>query len=885
MANKQSSPSPKHGKRSGGQADQGSYSVPETIKIYTDWANHYLEKARNKKFITDLQHDIADGVLLAEVIEAVTNEKIRDIKPKPKNSAQMVENINTCLTFLAGLGVSVEGLSAKDIKDGNLKAILGLFFSLSRYKQQQKTQQSQKQGDREPSSKDPQQPPPQQQQVSILRSQCSTGSSSVAIDSDQAGSGGKAAQQLNGGEMISRLPSPFRQGHASKGGPAAAAAASSTPCKETALSTAQLNARNSRAAAAAATAAAPAPVASTGDKSRSHGNQQNNNVAAWNTGSSLAPPRSSAQGSSGVQPRATSPGAAPTSGIPTPVGRGRPGSGGDKQSNRTSASSTSSTSSSKSSSSKPSTSSSSSGNKNSMLDKFKFFNKDKDKKGGTKSASKASSSSRSEAESRGGSCDVKSSASAPNSSPSESSASLASTVDGACAPASSTAPAGKGSSSSSAKSGKKSLVRAFSTKREHSSSSGGGVSGPGALSPEEHLRQASPAPSPVPPGLVLASPSSSASVLSGSSPALGRKTSSASGSKAERGDPRLGQPSPTPSKKGSKLGSFIPTSKPSSSASSSGKGSKSSSGPPLDIVGLQSSSSAPTTPSVPPPPLPSTIPTGIPKPQGRSGGRGSKEEKRSGGSSSREHKSLFGGQPGSGSQRGLSSSSSKTSLQQPQQQQQQQVQVPLTQQQLQRHHQQLQQLQLQQLKQQQQQQHHHHQSRGQHYEHSGYPEQQQQPTSPSFSTFSSVPGNFHIPGYANIFQQQHQQQLQQHSTPTSPTSSQPLRLPPSNSSHSVQSGHARVNVQSLDRGEVLGPGSNGHARSLERHAKESAMSLHDVSDRSAFSPTSSTAAHYVPVTIPAAGLEGHGRTGLGGVVVREGAQRESPTHPFDVPQP
>lgn len=86
---------------------------------------------------------------------------------------------------------------------------------------------------------------------------------------------------------ISRLPSPFRQGHASKGGPAAAAAASSTPCKETALSTAQLNARNSRAAAAAATAAAPAPVASTGDKSRSHGNQQNNNVAAWNTGKSL----------------------------------------------------------------------------------------------------------------------------------------------------------------------------------------------------------------------------------------------------------------------------------------------------------------------------------------------------------------------------------------------------------------------------------------------------------------------------------------------------------------------------------------------------------------------------------------------------------------------
>ncbi|CAG5133889.1 unnamed protein product [Candidula unifasciata] len=55
----------------------------------------------------------------------------------------MVENINTSLTFLASLGVSVDGVSAKDIKDGNLKSILGLFFSLSRYKQQQKSLQQQ----------------------------------------------------------------------------------------------------------------------------------------------------------------------------------------------------------------------------------------------------------------------------------------------------------------------------------------------------------------------------------------------------------------------------------------------------------------------------------------------------------------------------------------------------------------------------------------------------------------------------------------------------------------------------------------------------------------------------------------------------------------------
>ena len=42
------------------------------LQIYTDWANHYLEKSRHKRYITDLQADICDGVLLADVIEAVS---------------------------------------------------------------------------------------------------------------------------------------------------------------------------------------------------------------------------------------------------------------------------------------------------------------------------------------------------------------------------------------------------------------------------------------------------------------------------------------------------------------------------------------------------------------------------------------------------------------------------------------------------------------------------------------------------------------------------------------------------------------------------------------------------------------------------------------------
>ncbi|KAM9861342.1 neuron navigator 2 [Aulostomus maculatus] len=114
--------------------------VRRNAKIYTDWANHYLAKSGHKRLIKDLQTDVADGVLLAEIIQVVANEKIDDINGCPKSRSQMIENIDACLSFLAAKGVNIQGLSAEEIRNGNLKAILGLFFSLSRYKQQQQAQ-------------------------------------------------------------------------------------------------------------------------------------------------------------------------------------------------------------------------------------------------------------------------------------------------------------------------------------------------------------------------------------------------------------------------------------------------------------------------------------------------------------------------------------------------------------------------------------------------------------------------------------------------------------------------------------------------------------------------------------------------------------------------
>ncbi|XP_050811161.1 neuron navigator 2 isoform X5 [Gopherus flavomarginatus] len=152
-------------------------------QIYTDWANHYLAKSGHKRLIKDLQQDVTDGVLLAEIIQVVANEKIEDINGCPKNRSQMIENIDACLSFLAAKGINIQGLSAEEIRNGNLKAILGLFFSLSRYKQQQ--QQPQKQHPQHHPSQQPptvfQQPGPpsqcpvgvqQQQMPASLQTQC-----------------------------------------------------------------------------------------------------------------------------------------------------------------------------------------------------------------------------------------------------------------------------------------------------------------------------------------------------------------------------------------------------------------------------------------------------------------------------------------------------------------------------------------------------------------------------------------------------------------------------------------------------------------------------------------------------------------------------------------
>uniref|UniRef100_A0A2K6UHD5 Neuron navigator 2 n=1 Tax=Saimiri boliviensis boliviensis TaxID=39432 RepID=A0A2K6UHD5_SAIBB len=172
--------------------------------IYTDWANHYLAKSGHKRLIKDLQQDVTDGVLLAQIIQVVANEKIEDINGCPKNRSQMIENIDACLNFLAAKGINIQGLSAEEIRNGNLKAILGLFFSLSRYKQQQ--QQPQKQHLSSPL-------PPAVSHVAGAPSQCQAGTPQQQVPAApqapcQPHQSAPHQQSKAQAEMQSRLPGP-----------------------------------------------------------------------------------------------------------------------------------------------------------------------------------------------------------------------------------------------------------------------------------------------------------------------------------------------------------------------------------------------------------------------------------------------------------------------------------------------------------------------------------------------------------------------------------------------------------------------------------------------------------------------------------------------------
>jgi filamin len=98
-------------------------------KTFTRWCNNYL--TQRSLGINDLQADLADGVLLHNLLEILGNE---DVLPRANKKAklklQKVENLNSCLRYIKSKNINLVNIGAEDIYDGKIKLILGLIWTL-----------------------------------------------------------------------------------------------------------------------------------------------------------------------------------------------------------------------------------------------------------------------------------------------------------------------------------------------------------------------------------------------------------------------------------------------------------------------------------------------------------------------------------------------------------------------------------------------------------------------------------------------------------------------------------------------------------------------------------------------------------------------------------
>ncbi|KAL5487371.1 hypothetical protein EMCRGX_G019964 [Ephydatia muelleri] len=98
------------------------------------WMNqHLIAGGQSDKLMNDLAGDIADGVTLLRVVEAVAQEPLPRYNTNPVLRVHKQENMQMCLQFLKKKGVALKGVHAEDLVGGNLKSILSLFHLLKQH--------------------------------------------------------------------------------------------------------------------------------------------------------------------------------------------------------------------------------------------------------------------------------------------------------------------------------------------------------------------------------------------------------------------------------------------------------------------------------------------------------------------------------------------------------------------------------------------------------------------------------------------------------------------------------------------------------------------------------------------------------------------------------
>ncbi|XP_045896467.1 dixin-A-like isoform X2 [Micropterus dolomieu] len=103
----------------------------QQLAAYVSWVNSQLKRKPGLKPITDLRHDLQDGVVLTQLIEIVAGEVLEGVYGAPQNKEESRRNVEQVLQFISSRHIRMTHISARDIVDGNLKAVMRIILALA----------------------------------------------------------------------------------------------------------------------------------------------------------------------------------------------------------------------------------------------------------------------------------------------------------------------------------------------------------------------------------------------------------------------------------------------------------------------------------------------------------------------------------------------------------------------------------------------------------------------------------------------------------------------------------------------------------------------------------------------------------------------------------
>ncbi|XP_019643608.1 PREDICTED: dixin-like isoform X2 [Branchiostoma belcheri] len=120
--------------RGSSQAESQSWAEwTEQLQAYVAWVNSQLKKRAGCRIVSDLRRDMQDGVAFAQLVEILSGETLPHVDYSPNSLGTMKQNVEIVLQFMQTHRIRMHQTSAKDIVEGNLKAVMRLILALAAY--------------------------------------------------------------------------------------------------------------------------------------------------------------------------------------------------------------------------------------------------------------------------------------------------------------------------------------------------------------------------------------------------------------------------------------------------------------------------------------------------------------------------------------------------------------------------------------------------------------------------------------------------------------------------------------------------------------------------------------------------------------------------------